>query len=211
MPKSTVKQDPEFAAMSAVYAAIKDLQPEIQTRVLKYVADKLNLTHIHTQRTPQVEELAEEPPDTEFETVTERGRNGGDELEGISPVARKWLTRNDITPKQLMPIFSIGGDEIDLIAEDIPGGSGREKVRNIFLLKGIAAYLGAGAARITHEQVKEACLHYDAYDATNFAKYVKNLSGDISGGKDSGYALTPRGMADAGKLVKDMIKKTVSD
>jgi hypothetical protein len=77
-------------------------------------------------------------------------------------------------------------------------------MRSVFLLKGVAAYLGTGAARFTHEQMKEACLHYDAFDAGNFATNFKGLASEVSGSKDSGYALTARGLASATEMVKTM-------
>src|ERR1700731_4194300 len=91
---------------------------------------------------------------------------------GISPLARKWMTRNGLGAQSLTSLFSLGADEIDLVARTVPGKSKRERMRSVLLLKVIAAYLSNGAARVTHEQVKEACLHYDAYDSPNHAKYL---------------------------------------
>jgi hypothetical protein len=93
-------------------------------------------------------------------------------------------------------------DEIDLIAKTVPGKGKRDKMRSVFLLKGAAAYLGTGAARVTHEQIKEACLHYDAFDVANFAVNLRSLSGEVSGTKEAGYTLTPRGLASATEMVK---------
>jgi hypothetical protein len=50
-----------------------------------------------------------------------------------------------------------------------------------------------------------ACVHYDAFDANNFAAHMKNFSADISGTKEAGYALTARGLTSATELVKQMI------
>src|SRR5262249_48578505 len=120
------------------------------------------------------------------------------ELEGISPVARKWMRRNGLTATQLSNIFSLGVDEIDLVAKTVPGGKNKkEKMRNVFLLKGVAAYLGGGVARFTHEQAKETCLHYDAYDVKNFATYLKGMQSEVSGSKDTAYQLSARGLASA--------------
>ncbi len=79
-------------------------------------------------------------------------------------------------------------------------------MHSVFLLRGIAAYLGTGAARFTHEQMKEACLHYDAFDAGNFAVYFKSLSGEVAGTKGTGYTRTPRGLANATEVVKSLIQ-----
>jgi hypothetical protein len=113
-------------------------------------------------------------------------------LGGISSVARKWMARNGLQASELTKVFSLGVDEIDLVAKTVPGKSKRERMRNVFLLRGVAAYLGTGAARFSHEQVKEACLHYDAFDATNFAAHFKSLSNEVSGSRDTGYTLCSR-------------------
>ena len=78
-------------------------------------------------------------------------------------------------------------------------------MRSVFLLMGIAAYLENGAARFDYQQVKEACLQYDAYDSSNFSKHVADFAGEISGSKDTGYSLTPRGMTAATEMVKQRV------
>ena len=62
----------------------------------------------------------------------------------------------------LSHVFSLGGDEVDLIAKKVPGKSAGARMRSVFLLQGVAAYLASGAPRFTQERVKEACLHYNA-------------------------------------------------
>jgi len=198
----SLEQDPEFVAMAAVYAALKGLDQEAQTRVLDYVIAKLSLAVPSAQRKHRTPAIADE---------TDQNNLGSDEqvnpeTEGISPAAKRWLTRNGLQPKQVSTIFSVGGDEIDLIADTVPGNSKAKRMYNVFLLKGVAAYLGAGAARFTHEEVKEACLHYDAFDAANFASHVKDFAAEISGSKETGYSLNARGMAAATKLVKSIIE-----
>ena len=83
-------------------------------------------------------------------------------------------------------------------------------MHSVLLLKGIAAYLGSGAARFTHEQLKEACLHYKAYDAANFATSLKSFSAEVSGDKSTAYVLTPRGLSSATDIVKKMLESDKS-
>jgi hypothetical protein len=197
--------EPEITAMSAVHAALKELDPQAQKRVLSWIIAKLNVeisTRDAISQYPNADNssgplnpgIAEaEPEDT------------NDSPDGISPVAKKWLTRNGFESNRLSTIFSLGGDEIDLIAKAVPGKGKRERMRSVFLLKGVAAYLGTGASRFTHEQVKEASLHYDAFDATNFAVHLKSFSSDVTGNKEAGYTLTPRGLAAAAEILKGLI------
>jgi|SRR5579872_758142 len=201
----SLEQDPEFVAMTAVYHALKDLQPEARTRVLSYVVAKLKIPKLADDRAKDQED---EPRRDTVEAVTAVEDKQDDETEdlGISAVAKKWLTRNGIQASQLDQLFSIGGEEIDLISDSVPGGTKRERMRSVFLLKGVAAYLGTGAARFTHDQLKEACQHYDAWDASHFALIFENLSSEVSGNAKSGYTLTSRGLALAARMVKDMVK-----
>ena len=115
------------------------------------------------------------------------------------------MKRSDLDSKSLQSLFSLGIEEIDLVAKSVPGSSKRERTRNVLLLKGIAAYLGTGTPRITYEQLKEACLHYNAYDATNFATYLKSFTADAGGTKEAGYTLTPRGLTAGTDLVKELL------
>jgi hypothetical protein len=209
MPKkSPTGAAPEVAAIGAVHDAIKGLGSEVQSRVLNYVALMLN---IHAPipvpgatETPEEREPEEARIVSTKDAPTGRQEQPDDDLEGVSPAGRKWLARNELQAKQLWKLFSLGADEIDLIAGKVPGKNKKDKMHNVFLLKGIAAYLGSGAARFTHKEIKEACLHYDAFDVANFATYLKSLSADVSGSKGVGYTLTTRGITNATELVKTM-------
>jgi hypothetical protein len=209
--KDKSKLAPEIAAIGEVHAALADLEPEAQTRVLNYVAQMLGVPSVvqveklrdHPEKSDKKEEqiepskIAEPPQDAEGDSH---------EIEGISPVAKKWMVRNGLVENQLTAIFSLGVDEIDLIAKMVPGTSLKDKMRAVALLKGVAAYLGTGATRFNHEQLKEACLHYKAYDATNFSKYMKSIASEVSGNASSGYMLTTRGVAAATDIIKQMVQ-----
>jgi hypothetical protein len=200
-------QDPEIVAISAVYTALKNLNQESQKRVIDYVCGKLGLKRSEGFTETDEDSNSESLPEarTHSERAEQSGGEGTEELEGISPVARKWMRRNGLTAAQLSAIFSLGVDEIDLVARTVPGGRvKKEKMRSVLLLKGLAAYLGTGIARFTHEQAKEACLHYDAYDLRNFASYLRGMMSEISGNKESGYQLSARGLTSATEIVKQL-------
>ncbi|MBZ5540089.1 MAG: hypothetical protein LAN61_06150 [Acidobacteriia bacterium] len=202
--KQLTKKNPEIAAIGIVYGAVEKLTHEEAARVLSYVWDKLNLKS--APGTGKLEKDIEdtfEPLPSEKSSESSKVEEGG--LEGISPVARKWMTRNGLKAETLSTIFSLGGDEIDLIAKEIPGKSKRERMHSVLLLKGIAAYLGSGAARFTHEQLKEACLHYKAFDSANFATYLKDFSAEVTGDKSTAYVLSARGLSSATDIVKNML------
>jgi hypothetical protein len=207
-----MNDDPEIKALTTVYTALQDLDPESQQRVLDYVARKLGLQPREVQQRreafsredlPSAESLSDSRSPTEEETTSD--------VEGISPVALKWMRRNALNADDLGRLFSIGADEIDLVANTVPGKSKNSRLRSVVLLRGIAEYLSTGAARITYEQIKEASLHYDAYDSTNHAKYLKGLSAELSGSRSGGFVLTARGLTAGTELIKTILKGTANN
>ena len=206
--KSITGTDPEFVAINEVHSALKNLQPDAQSRVLNYVIGKLDIALQRSERVREEIDRSSQRSDAADSrgNVAESTDEVSDDLDGISPVAKKWMARNGLQANQLSAIFSLGVDEIDLVAKTVPGKNKKEKMHSVFLLKGVAAYLGTGAARFTHEQLKEACLHYDAFDAANFAVNFKAFASEVSGSKSAGYTLTARGLASATEIVKSVTK-----
>jgi hypothetical protein len=206
MATKKTEDTPEIDAYRTVYLALKSLDPSAQLRVLRYSAEMLGLkfeipgagnrtSHDHEESQSSDSIASVSIPDTQT----------SDDVEGINSVALKWIRRSNLDPKNLQKLFSLGIDEIDLVAKLVPGTSKRERMRNVLLLKAIAAYLGTGAARVTYEQLKEASLHYNAYDAANFAAHIKSCASDIGGTKESGYTLTARGLTAATDLIREML------
>ena len=194
--------DPEIAAINVVYGALRLLDAEAQQRVLDYVARKIGASA--RGGSEHYEEKEREPEEPHRESTAKAAEEPESQAEGISPVALKWMKRNALTAAGLSALFSLGVDEIDLVAKSVPGDNKKDRMHSVLLLKGIAAYLSTGAARVTHEQLKEACLHYDAYDGANFATHLKSFSAEAAGTKESGYTLTPRGLTNATEIIRKL-------
>ncbi len=207
--KTQLTLDPEIEAINAVVTAIRNLDTSMQQNVIDYVVRRFNLRAVAADE--MYSALPPAPPRSSSETQDHESQGGNknnnsDEgLEGISPVARKWMSRNGLSSEGLSKYFSLGIEEIDLVAKKVPGKSKRDRMRSVILLKGIAGYLGSGVARVSHEQVKEACVHYDAFDTTNFATYLKQLSAEVGVTKETGYTLTARGLSAATELLTAML------
>lgn len=207
--RKTTKSDPEISAISIVHNALRSLDAGAQVRVIHYVAGKLGIggdLELLTTEHPKDTSSSEAQTLREHEQALASGEGPADPLDGISSVARKWMARSGLNVAHLGEVFSLSGNEIDLISESVSGKSKKKKMLNVILLKGVAAYLGSGVSRVSHQQIKETCLHYDAFDGPNFATNLKHFSADISGSKESGYTLTPRGLAKATNLVKQMVQ-----
>jgi len=197
--------EPEIAAMSGVHGLLKELDPEAQKRVLTWVIGRLNV-ELSNRDALSTHSDAVNITESAASSIAEPEVDDHDGvLEGVSPVAKKWITRTGFDPNKLSAIFSFGVDDIDLVAKTVPGKSKRERMRSVFLLKGVAAYLATGAARFTHGQMKEAALHYNAFDVTNFAVHFKSFSSEVAGNKEAGYTLTARGLAGATDIIKALV------
>src|SRR5262245_16254905 len=120
--RSSGDQDPEILAISQVYSALRSLNGEAQQRVLEYVARKLGLV-IGPGGKP--DELDGEPEEAASRVREEpdSASSSDDELEGLSPAARKWMKRSGFSSEKLSHLFSLGVDEIDLVANKVPGKS----------------------------------------------------------------------------------------
>jgi len=209
--KKQNEQPSELQAVAVIYDALKALDPPVQLRALRYAAEMLGISlnntdgrHDRRNKDTNLPDQDSGGPQIELPPNTLQTPDD-DHAEGINAVALKWIRRSDIDVKELQQLFSLGIDEIDLVAKKIPGKSKRERLRNVILLKGVAAYLSSGTPRISNDQLKEASLHYNAYDVANHAKYLKDFSGDVSGTKESGYTLSARGLTAATELVKEML------
>jgi hypothetical protein len=207
MTQDAEQPDPEIIAISAVHAALRNLPADAQSRVLDYVAKKLR-----RERLSDAGEFEEGNAPTGSVGQGERQRqplepesDDSPDDDGITEVGKKWMRRNSFDTVGLGALFSLGVDEIEVVAKKVPGKGKKDRLRAVALLKGVAAYLGGGAARFTHAELKEACLHYDAYDATNSTAYMKSLSSEVSGTAKTGYVLTARGLTAATELVKSLI------
>lgn len=201
--------DPEFEAMLTVHRALKDLLPDAQNRVLEYAARRLSLKlHASGGDTGKQRRDSSLNESANLADDVSRSEDSADEgSEGINPIAQKWMRRNGLTVSALSPFFSIGLDEIDLVARTVPGKQTKEKMRSVLLLKGVAAYLSSGAARVPDEELREACIHYAAYDKSNFASHLRSFGSEASGTRESGYSLTALGLTSATDMIKAMIPK----
>lgn len=204
-----MNEDPELSALSRVCSELSGLEPDSQQRVIDYVIKKFGLVgpsqasgDVNPQyRQPETQTRHNQLPDNQRPTPIDVT----DDTDGISPVAIKWMQRNGFTVDQLGHLFSLGTDEIDLVAQTVSGDSKNQRTRSVTILKGIAAYLSTGVARVTAEQIKEACLHYDAFDSPNHAKYLRGMSTELTGTKAAGYTLTARGLTAGSELIRELL------
>ena len=135
----------------------KDLDSDAQQRVLDFVAGKPKLKVKGAAQDPKslvAPQHDENLRQNKVATHDQDDFDDSDENDGISSTAKKWMKRNG-SSRQIILIFSLGVDEIDLVAKSVPGKGKKERMHNVYLLKGVASYLGSGSPRFTYDQVKK--------------------------------------------------------
>lgn len=208
--QKSIGEDQEFVAMRNVYEALKPLSGPAQNRVLDYVFRRLALSREIGADAIDPQTKSASAPDNTNPSLRDESAvqpmEKVDGLEGISPVAQKWIRRHSLDVNKLSSLFSLGVDEIDLVANKVPGKNKKQRLLNVLRLLGIASYLGTGAPRVSYVKLKEASTHYDSHDEANFAANMRAVTSEISGSREAGYTLTARGLTAATELVKEMVE-----
>lgn len=122
---------------------------------------------------------------------------------GLPPRARTWMKHNGLTTDQIHQVFHLGSGGVEIIASEIPGKNNRERVRNAYVLQGIANLLSSGDARFDDVAGRALCESRGFYDGTNHMKYMKG-GNEFTGSKDKGWTLTAPGLKHGAGLVASL-------
>lgn len=146
--------------------------------------------------------LGEPVPKFEKFTADEK-EEIGEETGHLTPKARVWIHQNSLTTEQLQQIFHMEDSGAEVIASEIPGKNNREKVRNVYVLVGIAQLLSNGETKFDDKSAREHCERYGVYDSTNHAKYMKG-GNEFTGSRAKGWTLTAPGLKHGAQLISAM-------
>jgi hypothetical protein len=116
--------------------------------------------------------------------------------------ARSWMKQNGLTLDQVHQVFHLVDGGAEVIASEIPGANNREKVRNAYVLVGLARLLSSGEAKFDDKAARDFCDTSGIYDRTNHMKYMKGK--EFTGAKDKGWTLTPPGLKQGAMLVTEL-------
>jgi hypothetical protein len=132
-------------------------------------------------------------------------QHGAEEDVGeFSARSRIWMRQNSISPEELLQVFHVNEGEVEIIASEIPGKSNRDKVRNAYVLLGIARLISLGEAKFDDKSARALCASSGFYDKTNHMKYMKG-GNEFTGSKDKGWMLTAPGLKHGAEIIKELI------
>lgn len=119
------------------------------------------------------------------------------------PRARMWMRQNGISQENILQVFHSGPEGVEIIAPEIPGSNNREKVRNAYVLVGIAKLFAGEDAHFDDLTARSLCERFGFYDPTNHSKYVKG-GNEFVGAKEKGWTVTAPGLKQGAALVKQL-------
>jgi hypothetical protein len=123
----------------------------------------------------------------------------------LPPRAHTWMRQNGLSIDQLFQVYHLDNENVEIIASEILGKNNREKVRNAYVLQGIASLLRSGDARFDDAAARALCESHGFFDGTNHMKYMKG-GNEFTGSKDKGWTLTAPGLKLGASLVAQLSK-----
>jgi hypothetical protein len=133
-----------------------------------------------------------------------RGEEAGASFD-VPARARTWIRQNDLSDDQLVQVFHFDNGNVEVITPSVPGKNNRERVRNAYVLLGIAQLLASGEPRFDDKAARALCEQQGFYDHTNHMKHMKG-GNEFTGSKDKGWVLTSPGLKCGAVLVASCAK-----
>lgn len=121
----------------------------------------------------------------------------------LGPRALKWIQRYAISRPMLDELFHLTGDDIDIIANTVPGASRREMTVNCYLLSGVRGLLKDDLPSLDEGETIAVCKRLTAYDKNNHTTNRQAVGNRMSGSRPT-FTLTGPGEAAAAELIKQM-------
>ena len=170
---------------TSLYNLLKPLEPDDRRRVVRAAQTLLGEIDEHV-------------------TVNKTAKTSNfEESEQVYPAkVQAWMQRNGINTEMLSQIFHAEGDTNQIIANDVPGKSAKEKTINAYILTGTQSFITTGESKFDDKSARENCKTLGCFNDTNHATYIKDKGNVIGGTKDTGWSLTGPGLKVAADIVK---------
>lgn len=185
--------DPARKALNAIVDALQDLQSADRKRA---VLGALHFLEEDWVPLPQTKGGAAPSDDGSKNT------EGSDDT-AVSPVAKQWMKKNDLSGDAIEQVFSFDNGKVSILA-DIPGKGKRDKTIAIYTLMGLGTYLQTGERTFSDEPARAACETHSAYDQSNHAATMREMTSELTGDKKVGWTITMPGLKKAAALVKEI-------
>ncbi|OCK58057.1 hypothetical protein [Bradyrhizobium sp. LMTR 3] len=133
------------------------------------------------------------------------GLSDADDSSEMPARARTWIKHNNLSLDHIQQVFHVGSDGVEIIISEIPGKGNRDKVRNAYVLLGVARLISSNDPRFDDKDARALCERYGFFDGTNHMKYMKG-GNEFTGSKEKGWILTAPGLKHGAALILDLTK-----
>jgi hypothetical protein len=117
---------------------------------------------------------------------------------------RTWMKQSKLSADQLGHVFHIAGEDVQIIAHEVPGDNLRDRVVNTYVLMGLRELIRTGEPRFDEDTAKAECERLGTHGKTNHAAYAKSGGNLLAGSAKSGWTLTAPGLKAGAELVKQL-------
>jgi hypothetical protein len=131
------------------------------------------------------------------------GNDEEDSYTSTSAKAKQWAKQHGLSSEHLSQVFHKTETGFDIIVAEIPGQTNKEKVRNTYVLTGLARLLETNAPNFDDKSARVECEKLGFYDKTNHSKALKG-SNEFTGSTKKGWSLTAPGLKRGAVLVKEL-------
>jgi hypothetical protein len=119
----------------------------------------------------------------------------------VSSKGKSWMRKYKVTEDQLGEVFDLDDEAIQVIADDVPGRSAKEKTINSYVVTGIGQYLKTGDVKFSDADARAVCKHIGCLNETNHSTYMDSRKNYFGGTKKTGWKLTAPGLKKGAELI----------
>jgi hypothetical protein len=124
----------------------------------------------------------------------------------LPPAVRTFMVANSLSDAQMEKAFQPLGASAQLMVFDVPGQGKANKQISLAVLLSVRQALGSGVFSCRLEDLRTMCLHYNIYDAANFARNLK-AKGTLfrPRSRPDDLELSGPGMKQAATIIKEIV------
>jgi hypothetical protein len=126
---------------------------------------------------------------------------GGGDVGELSQKGKAWMRKYNVKGDDLGEVFDLDGETVEVIADDVPGSTAKEKTINAYVITGIGQYLKTGDVKFGDDDARAVCKHIGCLNPTNHSHYMSGRKNYFGGAKKTGWKLTAPGLKKGAELV----------
>jgi hypothetical protein len=123
----------------------------------------------------------------------------------VSAKGKAWMRKYKVTANHLGEVFDLDSETVEIIADDVPGKTAKEKTINAYVITGIGQYLKTGDVVFKDNAARAVCKHIGCLNTANHSNYMDSRKNYFGGTKKAGWKMTAPGLKRGAELIAAMV------